>query len=97
MARIGVDAERLREGSKALKRTSAGCRPAADGADGFGSSVARGAVDRFERYWASGQSAVDELVVGLGGALEQVAAAHERRDAEDASRFRIDGGEVIGF
>ena len=94
---LGVDADRLREGAKALKRTSAGRRPSADAADGFGSSVARAAVARFESYWASGQSAVDELVAGTAAALEQVAGAYERRDAADAARFRVEGGEVFGF
>lgn len=59
--------------------------------------MARGAVSRFEAYWIPGQSAVDELVLGLAGALEQVARAYERRDADDASRFRVAGGEVVGF
>jgi hypothetical protein len=97
VAEFGVNADRLREGSKALKRTSAGRRPSADVVDGFGTSVARGAVARFEGYWVPGQSAVDELMTGLAGALERVAAGYERRDAEDASRFRVDGGEVFGF
>jgi hypothetical protein len=97
MAGFGVDADRLLEGSKALKRTSAGPRPSADEAEGFGSPVARGAVARFEGYWVPGQSAVDGLVAGLAGALQQVADAYERRDAEDASRFRVEGGEVFGF
>ncbi|WP_249776395.1 hypothetical protein [Leifsonia sp. C5G2] len=97
MVGFGVDADRLLEGSKALKRSSAGSRPSGDQGDGFGSSVARGALARFEGYWVAGQSAVDESVVGLSGVLEQVAAAYERRDADDASRFRVDGGELVGF
>jgi hypothetical protein len=94
---FGADAGRLREAGRALKRTSAGGRASADEGDGFGSSVAGGAVARFEAYWVPGQSAVDELVVGLAGALEQVAGSYERRDADDAARFRVQGGEVFGF
>lgn len=97
MARVGVDVERLREGAQALKRTCTGARPSADDGARFGSSLGRGAVARFEAYWVPGQSALDELAAGLAGALEQVAGASERRDAEDASRFRVDGGEVFGF
>lgn len=97
VAGFGVDAGRLLEGAETLKRTSAGYRPSADEVDGFGSSVAHGAVARFEGYWVPGQTAVDELVVGLAGALDEVAAAYERRDADDATRFRVDGGEVVGF
>ena len=97
MARIGVDADRLREGAKGLKGTSGGARPSADGVAGFGSSVAGEAVHRFEGYWVAGQSSVDALVIGLSGALEQAARAYEQRNAEDADRFRVDGGEFIGF
>ena len=95
--RLGVDADRLREAAQTLKRTCAGARPSADDGAGFGSSVARGAVARFESYWIPGQAAVDELVAGTASALEQVAGAYERRDAEDAARFRVTGGEVFGF
>ena len=97
MARTGADADRLRDAAKALKSASNGARPSADESDGFGSAEARGAVARFEGYWVPGQSAVDELVTGLAAALQQVAGAYEHRDRDDASRFRIDGGEVFGF
>ncbi|WP_431246595.1 hypothetical protein [Leifsonia xyli] len=94
---LRVDADRLREGAKALKRTCAGGRPSADEADGFGSPVARGAVHRFEGYWVAGQSAVDELMAGLAGALAQVADAYQRRDAQDAHRFDHAGGGFVAF
>ena len=98
MARtVSVDAGRLRAGAKALKGAATGRRPSADESDGFGSSVARGAVSRFEGYWVRGQSTVDELVAGLGGALSRAADAYERRDAEDAEALRKDRDGFYGF
>lgn len=95
--RIGVDVDQLRDGAKALKGAVAGHRPSTDGSDGFGSTTALGAVHRFEGYWVPGQSAVDELVAGLADALDQAAGAYERRETADASTFRVDGGEFVGF
>ncbi|WP_295117715.1 hypothetical protein [uncultured Leifsonia sp.] len=98
MARtVSVDAGRLRAGTKTLEGAATGRRPSADESDGFGSSVARGAVSRFERYWVRGQSTIDELVAGLAGALAQAADAYERRDAEDAEALGKDRAGFYGF
>ncbi|GAB3579848.1 hypothetical protein GCM10027406_18580 [Leifsonia lichenia] len=94
---IGVDADQLRSGAEALKGAATGSRSSADESDGFGAAVALGAVSRFEGYWVRGQSTVDELVAGLGGALDQAAETYLRRDAEDAHAFRSDRGGFHGF
>ncbi|MEY9954271.1 hypothetical protein [Leifsonia sp. EB34] len=94
---VAVDTAQLRAGAKKLKGAATGSRPSADGSDGFGSSVARGAVSRYEGYWVRGQSTVDELVAGLGGALDQAADTYHRRDAEDAAAFPGDRGVFYGF
>lgn len=94
---VSVDVAQLTAGAKALKGAATGSRPSADESDGFGSSVARGAVSRFEGYWVRGQSAVDELVVGLGGALDQAADSYRHRDAADAEAFRSDRAGFHGF
>lgn len=94
---VKVDVEQLRAGAKTLKKSASGSRPSADEADGFGSSVARAAVSRFEGYWVRGQSAIDELVVGSAGALEQAADSYQRRDSEDAVGMRGDRGGFHGF
>ncbi|WP_431220526.1 hypothetical protein [Leifsonia xyli] len=54
-------------------------------------------MHRFEEYWVAGQSAVDELMAGLAGALAQVADAYQRRDAQDAHRFDHAGGGFVAF
>ena len=87
----------LRDEAQTLKRTHAGHRPSAAESGAFGSPVAVGAVHRFEAYWVAGQVAVDDLVAGLSGALEQVAGAYERRDAEDSVRFHVEGSNLYGF
>lgn len=94
---VSVDAGQLKTGANALKGATTGARPSADESDGFGSSVARGAVSRFEGYWVRGQSTVDELVAGLAGALSQAADSYQRRDAEDAEALRKDRAGFYGF
>jgi len=94
---VGVDADQLRAGAKALKGAVTGSRPSADESNGFGALVALGAVSRFEGYWVRGQSTIDELVAGLGGALDLAADTYLRRDAADAHAFRSDRGGFHGF
>ena len=98
MARsFGVDVGALRAGAKTLKAARMGRRPSAAGSAGFGSPVARAAVDRYESYWVRGQSGVDDLTVALAGVLAQAADAYQRRDSEDADRFGTDEGCFVGF
>ena len=94
---VGVDPEQLSAGAKALKGVVTGPRPSADESSRFGSTVAWGAVSRYEAYWVRGQSAVDDLVAGLAGALTQAAESYPRRDAGDADRFAGDRGGFYGF
>ena len=94
---VGVDPDQLSAGAKALKGVTSGPRPSADESSGFGSRVAGEAVSRYEAYWVRGQTAVDDLVAGLAGALTQAAESYPRRDAEDADRFAGDRGGFYGF
>ncbi|MEV8212352.1 type VII secretion target [Leifsonia sp. NPDC077715] len=96
MARaVGVDVGRLRAGAHSLKGAVCGKRPSADESHGFGSWTARDAVERFEAYWVSGQSSVDDSMAGLAGALSKAADAYEQRDAKDAVALRQ--GVFVGF
>jgi hypothetical protein len=94
---FGVDVEVLRAGAEKLKAARLGSRGSAAESAGFGSSRAEAAVGRYESYWVRGQSAVDDLTVGLAGALVQAADGYQRRDAEDAGRFGAEQGCFVGF
>ena len=98
MARaVGVDVGRLRAGAHSLKGAVCGKRPSADDeSHRVGSRAARDAVERFEAYWVSGQSSVDDEIAGLAGALSKAADAYERRDAKDAAALHH-GGVFVGF
>lgn len=94
---VGVDAAVLRAGAASLEGAVMGRRPSAMEGMGFGSPVGLAAVERFESYWVPGQTAVDDLIGTLAGALEQAAASYERRDADDARSLTGGGGAFVGF
>lgn len=94
---FSVDVDQLKTGAKALRDAASGHRPSVAGHGRYGSSAAHAAVDRFESYWVRGQSALEELTVGLAGALARAADAYQSRDSEDAGRFATERGGLVGF